>query len=308
MDAAELAAVAAALCWTFSSLTFGLASREVGAVAVNQFRLFAAVPIMLALHVATFGCLWPQGLEGWRTQWLVLSGLAGLAIGDLGYFYALALVGPRLSSVVQATWPAMAMLMAWGMTGEEPGIRGAVGLALTTFGVVAVVARARDGSSWRPDVTPRMRLLGVLGALVAALGQAGGMAMSRVAMQEGPDLPEGLPPLSATVVRLLAGTLGVVVISLLQRQAGSFRVLLRGGPPMRNTLVGTLFGPVVGIFLSMYATRHASHAGVAAALMSLTPLFLLPVSWIAYRARVTPMAVVGTLLATAGAIVLVSGR
>ena len=42
--------------------------------------------------------------------------------------------------------------------------------------------------------------------------------------------------------------------------------------------------------------------------MSLTPLFLLPVSWIAYRARITPMAVFGTLLATAGAIVLVSGR
>lgn len=308
MDAAELAAVAAALCWTFSSLTFGLASREVGAVAVNQFRLFAAVPVMFALHAATAGGLWPHGLEGWRVQWLVLSGLAGLAIGDLGYFYALALVGPRLSSVVQATWPAMAMLMAWGMSGEEPGIRGVVGLALTTLGVVAVVARARDGSSWRPDVTPRMRFFGVLGALVAALGQAGGMAMSRVAMQEGPDLPDGLPPLSATVVRLLAGTIGVIVISLLQRQAGAFTVLLRSGRPMRNTLTGTLFGPVVGIFLSMYATRHASHAGVAAALMSLTPLFLLPVSWIAYRARVTPMAVVGTLLATAGAIVLLGGR
>ena len=307
MDTAELAAIAAAMCWTGSSLTFGLASRAVGAVPVNQFRLFAAVPVVFLLHAAIVGGMWPEGLDLRRTSLLACSGVVGLAIGDLGYFYALALVGPRLSSVVQASWPALALLMAWGFSGETPGVREAIGLALTTLGVVVVVARSRDGSSWRPDITPRMRFLGVLGAFTAALGQAGGMVLSRIAMQGGADLPEGLPPLSATVVRLLAGTIAVVVISMLQRQSTAFTVLLKGGAPMRNTLIGTFFGPVVGIFLSMYATRHATNAGTAAALMSLTPLFLLPVAWIAYRARLTPMAVVGTLLATAGAVVLVSG-
>jgi hypothetical protein len=307
MDTAELAAIAAAMCWTGSSLTFGLASRAVGAVPVNQFRLFAAVPVVFLLHAAIVGGMWPEGLDLRRTSLLACSGVVGLAIGDLGYFYALALVGPRLSSVVQASWPALALLMAWGFSGETPGVREAIGLALTTLGVVVVVARSRDGSSWRPDITPRMRFLGVLGAFTAALGQAGGMVLSRIAMQGGADLPEGLPPLSATVVRLLAGTIAVVVISMLQRQSTAFTVLLKGGAPMRNTLIGTFFGPVVGIFLSMYATRHAANAGTAAALMSLTPLFLLPVAWIAYRARLTPMAVVGTLLATAGAVVLVSG-
>ena len=307
MDTAELAAIAAAMCWTGSSLTFGLASRAVGAVPVNQFRLFAAVPVVFLLHAAIVGGMWPEGLDLRRTSLLACSGVVGLAIGDLGYFYALALVGPRLSSVVQASWPALALLMAWGFSGETPGVREAIGLALTTLGVVVVVARSRDGSSWRPDITPRMRFLGVLGAFTAALGQAGGMVLSRIAMQGGADLPEGIPPLSATVVRLLAGTIAVVVISMLQRQSTAFTVLLKGGAPMRNTLIGTFFGPVVGIFLSMYATRHAANAGTAAALMSLTPLFLLPVAWIAYRARLTPMAVVGTLLATAGAVVLVSG-
>jgi drug/metabolite transporter (DMT)-like permease len=113
MDTAELAAVAAALAWTFSSLTFGLASRAVGAAPVNQFRLLAAVPVMLFVHALTVGGAWPSNLSSERTWTLAVSGVMGLAIGDLGYFYALSLVGPRLSSVVQASWPAMAMLMAW---------------------------------------------------------------------------------------------------------------------------------------------------------------------------------------------------
>ena len=149
MDTAELAAIAAAMCWTGSSLTFGLASRAVGAVPVNQFRLFAAVPVVFLLHAAIVGGMWPEGLDLRRTSLLACSGVVGLAIGDLGYFYALALVGPRLSSVVQASWPALALLMAWGFSGETPGVREAIGLALTTLGVVVVVARSRDGSSWR---------------------------------------------------------------------------------------------------------------------------------------------------------------
>jgi drug/metabolite transporter (DMT)-like permease len=307
MDTAELAAVAAALAWTFSSLTFGLASRAVGAAPVNQFRLLAAVPVMLFVHALTVGGAWPSNLSLQRTWTLAVSGVMGLAIGDLGYFYALSLVGPRLSSVVQASWPAMAMLMAWGMYGEAPGQRQGIGLALTTLGVVLVLLRSRDGSSWRPDLTQRQRILGILGAFVAAFGQAFGMTLSRVAMAAGPDLPDGLPPLSATVVRLVAGTAAAIAIAAMQRQPLAFLALQKGGAPLRNTLIGTFFGPVVGIWLSMYATRHASHAGTAAALMSLTPLFLLPVSWIAYRARINGLAALGTALAVAGAIVLVSG-
>jgi hypothetical protein len=83
MDTAELAAVAAALAWTFSSLTFGLASRAVGAAPVNQFRLLAAVPVMLLVHALTVGGAWPSNLSSERTWTLAVSGVMGLAIGDL---------------------------------------------------------------------------------------------------------------------------------------------------------------------------------------------------------------------------------
>ena len=41
-------------------------------------------------------------------------------------------------------------------------------------------------------------------------------------------------------------------------------------------------------------------AGVAAALMGTTPVFMLPVTVWLYRARVGPLGVIGTLLAVAG--------
>ncbi|MBK8096408.1 MAG: hypothetical protein IPK26_04830 [Planctomycetes bacterium] len=81
--AGELAALCTALCWSGSSLLFALATRRVGGLAVNQFRLLLAVPFLLGLHVLLLGRVWPE-LPGDRLWLLSASGLAGLVVGDIG--------------------------------------------------------------------------------------------------------------------------------------------------------------------------------------------------------------------------------
>ncbi len=292
------------MCWTGSSLWFGYGSRAQGPAAVNEFRLLAALPVLLLLCAIATGQPWPQGLGSERLVRLVVSGIVGLAIGDLGYFYALTWIGPRLSSVVQSSWPAIAALMAYCWCGEAMGRLAALGLFLTTLGVVLALLRAREGSAWRADLTARQRLLGIGGALVAAVGQAGGMILSRGAMQPGPDLPEGLGSLPASVVRLGAGTAFVFALLLVRRRPMSFPRLFGDRKALRHVLLGTVFGPVVGILLSMVAARNSAQAGVGAALMSLTPLFMLPVAALAYGARVGLFGTLGTLSAALGAVLM----
>ncbi len=55
----EAAAIATALCWTGSSLFFGYAGRRVGSLAVNQFRILVAVPVLLL-----------AGTPGFRLRWI----------------------------------------------------------------------------------------------------------------------------------------------------------------------------------------------------------------------------------------------
>lgn len=305
LTTAELAALGAAACWTGSSLCFGYASRAAGPVGVNQLRLLAAIPFAFLACVGLTGAWWPGHVPDERMLWLAISGVVGLAIGDLGYFHALARIGPRLAAVVQASWPALALLMAWAFAGEAPVRRQVEGLLLVTGGVVLVLWRSRDGSAWRPGLSAAQRWIGIAGAFVAALGQAGGMVLSRSAMQPGPDLEGGVAPIEAVVVRLVAGTAAVFVLALPQREQAAFVPVLRHRAALRLTAVGTVFGPILGIWLSMVATRDAERAGTAAALMSLTPLFLLPLSRVMWGARIDAGAVVGTIAATFGVMRLV---
>ncbi|MFN6192468.1 MAG: EamA family transporter, partial [Planctomycetota bacterium] len=102
----EITSLLAAMCWTVSSTAFAVASRAASPLAANQFRLYASLPLLLALAFALLGGPWPVGATGGQRAAAAASGLCGLVHGDIGDFYALAKIGPRLCSVIMVSWPA----------------------------------------------------------------------------------------------------------------------------------------------------------------------------------------------------------
>jgi len=298
----EICALLTAVCFTASSLSFGIASRAVGGIATNQFRLWAALPVLGALVWLTTGSLWPTAAPGSRLLLLALSGLAGLVFGDIGYFHALATIGPRLSSVVNATWPAMATGIAV-LQGEAANGAMVLGIAMSMAGVVVVLLRGREGSAWRADLTRTQWWTGVGGAVLGALGQASGVVLAKLGMARAEDLPDGVDPLFATFVRLLTAAIGLQLIATLQRRPLAMLAVVRHRGALVGALVGMVFGPVFGVWLSMTAA-HEAPLGVAATLMATIPIFMMPVAKVAYGARIGVLGCVGTLLTVGGIAVL----
>ena len=72
---------------------------------------------------------------------------------------------------------------------------------------------------------------------------------------------------------------------------------------MLIVLLGTLVGPVLGIWLSMIALEGAK-AGVAVALINTSPLILIPIAYFAYGERPTLRTILGTLVAIGGVFLL----
>ncbi|MEO6596367.1 MAG: hypothetical protein ABIP94_16580 [Planctomycetota bacterium] len=101
------------------------------------------------------------------------------------------------------------------------------GIAVTIAGVMIVLLRHREGTSWQPDLTRAQWWAGVAGALVGALGQAGGAVLARAALRVGSDLPDGVVPLQATLVRMVAAVFGLQLVLLVHRRPGAVRRLRR---------------------------------------------------------------------------------
>jgi len=286
----ELAALATAVCWTVTALVFEAAGRRVGSFPVNLIRLVFAVVLLGAWGAVTRGMPLPLDAGGRAWGWLAASGIVGLTLGDLCLFRALVLIGARLSLLIMALVPPLTALLGWLALGERIGPLDLAGMALTVGGVVYVVAERRPA-----DATPagaRDRRLGVLLATGGAFGQAAGLILSKVGMGD-------YDAFAATQIRVLAGLAGFALIALVGGRMPRVGAALRDGRAVAIIAVGAVFGPFLGIGLSLLAVQR-TEAGVAATIMAIVPVLIIAPSAILFHERVSARAVVGACVAFAG--------
>ena len=80
-----------------------------------------------------------------------------------------------------------------------------------------------------------------------------------------------------TVLRLVAGLAGFLVLIPLLRREGQVLRAWRDGKAMRIMVLGAIAGPFVGVSLLMYAVKVIP-AGLAQTFVSLSPVIAIPFS------------------------------
>lgn len=289
----EIAALLTAVCWSFNSVVFTQAGLRVGSKTVNHFRLWIAFAALSVIHLVVFRTPFPFAIEGDQLFYLAISGLIGLVIGDGLLFEAFVLIGARLSMLLMLLVPIFSTLLAWLILGEKLALIEIFAILVTVGGIGWVISEVRAPSTGKPSRYG----LGILLGIGAAAGQAGGLLLSKIGMAGG------LSAVSATQVRITAA---VVVMGFgfgLKGKMGSEIKKMKDRRAFLAILSGSLIGPVLGIILSLVAITH-THIGIASTLMSLAPVILIPVSRLIFKDRVTLRAILGTVIALAGAAAL----
>jgi len=289
----ELAALGTALCWAATATSFEIAGRRIGSMVVNLLRLLLAMVFLSAYCAVTRGMALPLDASGHQWFWLGLSGIVGLTIGDLFLFRAFVIIGARLGILVMSTVPIFATVISWIFLGEKLAPLDSVGVALTVAGVIWVVLERQPGDE---VATGKQRRLGVLLALGGALGQAGGLVLSKHGMGD-------YNPVAATWIRSLAAIGGLVVLFTALRWWPRFFAAFRDRRGLAFTGMGSFTGPFLGVSLSLAAVQ-LTQVGVASTLMALVPILMLPIAAVRGVERISLRAVLGTVLAVGGAALL----
>jgi len=289
----ELAALATALCWVGSALFFSDAGARVGSLPVNLLRLLVGFVLLGALTTITRGAPLPLDANAHTWAWLSLSGLVGFTFGDLCLFRAFVDLGPRLSTLVMSLAPPVAALCGFLFLGERLDAFALVAMAITLGGVgIAVVSRPRITT----PMPHRARGLGL--AVLGAIGQGVGLVLSKHGMGD-------YDAFASTQIRVIAGTLGFVVVFTFARTWPRVRAATRDRVAMRSMTLGAIAGPFLGVSLSLLAVRH-TETGVAAAIMATTPVLLLPFAVLVKKERVPLGGYFGALVAIVGVALLMT--
>jgi len=286
--AGELSALVTAVMWTGSALAFAAATTRVGSVYVNVVRLVAAV-IFLLITIIVFNIQTNVSLL--QVIFLSISGFAGFVFGDTFYFKSFEYNSARISTLIMSTAPAMAALMAFLFLSETLSFTGILGIIITLGGIALVVLERKEPSTHNIPIS----MVGVFYALLGALGQAGGMILAKGAFAHGP-----INGFVATFIRAFAATL---VLAPLNYFAGRFtkprEIFSNDRKAFRFTILGSFLGPYLGVTFSLIAISLTDVA-IAATIIALVPIIMLPMVWILFREKLSCRAVVGACVAVFG--------
>ncbi len=300
----ELAALITAISWTVTAMAFESAGRRVGSLAVNIIRLIIAFLIFCLLAMVRHGVPIPVNAPATVWFWLGLSGVVGFVLGDLFLFQAFVLIGSRVSMLIYASVPPLTAVLGWLILGETMGLENVIAMVITMTGISLVILKRSEPvplsstriGFGRKGVVFTHPIKGILYAFGGALGQAGGLVLSKL----------GAPsydPFAATQIRGIAGMIGFAIIVTLMGRWRMVGNAVRNLGAMREIGIGALFGPFFGVSVGLYAIQHAS-TGVASTIMALTPVLIIIPSVLIRKEQVTKREIAGAAVAVAGTALL----
>ncbi len=281
----EIASLLTAVCWTFSAIYFEKAGRRVGSLSVNIIRIFLGVIFLGITTLFTRGMLFPIDATPYNWFWLGLSGIVGFFLGDLFLFKSYTIIGSRTSQLVMSLAPMITAVIGWFFLSEYLTPKSIAGIVVSVTGIMIAVA----GKKLRLDVPVK----GFLYAIGGALGQAVGLILSKKGMGD-------YDAIAATQIRAIFGFAAFALLVTFMRRWR--KVILATGErkSMNAITIGAMFGPFIGVSLSLFAVKH-TETGIASALMALTPIFIIIPSAIMFKEKITARQVTGAVISIIGA-------
>ena len=299
----EIISLVVAASWTVTALFADKASHRLGSMTANVLRLTMAVVFLALLLWVTLGHPYPVYADGKAWMWLALSALVGYVFGDWCLFNCYLSIGARFGQLLMTLAPPMAAIAGWVLLGESLSWKSLIAMVVTLTGIGISILSRGEGHT----VKLTLPLKGILLGVGAGVGQGVGLVLSKIGMThytaalpaDVPGAMETMLPFASTMIRAIVGSLGFLALMALQKDLPRLKTAVHDATGMRYALIMTLFGPVLGVSLSLMAVKY-TNAGIASTLMALTPvLILIPYAFI-YKQKIRPREILGVTVSMVG--------
>jgi len=279
-------ALGCAVVWATAVMLF----RRLGDVHPISLNLFknAVATVLLLLTMAVAGLHFD--LHRAPIDWLRLagSGVLGLAIADSLFLAGLRRVDAAVAAVADCAYSPTVILISVAFLGEVPRGGFVWGAPLVMLGLLLVV--------WQPSGAKKVDGRGLALVLGGVVTTAVGVVLAKPALGHS-----GL--VEATTVRLLAGTVVLLVTQLARGKGREALALFRPQPAWRVAVPATVLATYVSMLLWLGGMKYGTAS--RAALLNQTGAVVLLVMSRALGEKVPGRRWVGAALAVAGVAVVV---
>lgn len=275
----ELAALANAVCFTFTAIAFESTGKKVGSLSVGFLRLFIAFSMVGITSYITRGMAFPSDADSHTWTWLLASGFIGFVIGDLFLFEAFIEIGSRVSLLIMSTASPIAAIIGYFAMDERITPVEILGMLLTMVGIgLVILSRNPDEKKVQLNRSAK----GILFACIGALGQAVGLICSKMGIGS-------YNPFAAVIT--------------VRRKWPEIINAVKDKSAMLTLILGSISGPFVGVTLALVALKYTA-TGIVSSISSISPILVIPASMIIFKDKVLPKEIYGAFISIAGVVLL----
>ena len=287
-------------------------AKIIGGSSANFWRLVCAT-IFLSVWAFGWALLFGTAVFGPTFPLLFLSGAIGIGVGDVALFQALPRLGPSLTMLLtRCLAPPFAALIEWYWLGTKlTGMQIVYGLVILV-GVGIYLAPANN-----PHLTRKAILPGLLFSILAALGDAVGVVISRKAYVSLEALHGTIDGGTAAFQRILGGLLvaGIGLV-IAKWHTSKNKVVLPDDKPVMPSrekwrkaipwiIANSFAGQTLGVSCYQLALQ-TTKSGIVLPIVATTPLVAMPLAYVIDKEKITLHSVIGGIIAVAGLVGLVA--
>lgn len=283
--------MACALAWATAVILFKKSGESLPPLPLNLFKNLVGLALMLLTVLAFSGTAWP-GIPATVVLLALFSGFLGIGVGDTLYFQALNAIGASRMAIAQTMYSPFVILLSAIFLAERLSLLQAFGVALVLGGILLVNYQPRavtlDALAIRKGV--------VLGGLSVLL-MAAGIVIAK-------PLLERYDFLWVVTLRIVGGTLGLLVFTAYRRNAGSVWRSFRHVRHWPAVIAGSVIGTYISMMLWLAGYKYTK-ASIAAVLNETAAVFILVLAAVFLRDRLKPRQLLGAVVAVGGVFLVV---
>lgn len=301
-----LGAVLATILFAFSAVSGARVAKLMGGTEANFWRL-ALATFFLAVMAHSFG----TGLAGDGFYIFILSGCIGFGLGDVSLFQAYPRLGSRLTIlIVHCLAAPFAGLVEWLWLGTTLSAAQMLCGAVILGGVALALAPEHETHEER-----RQFGIGIFFAVLGAIGQGGGVVLSRKAYELCRLADQPMDGVTAAYQRILGGVvisgLALLVVKRHFLLARAEAAASSGVMPMTEKwrksgkwiVFNALAGPALGVSCYQWALKTTPSA-IVLPIVALAPLVVMPFARWLEQEQPSRRSTVGAVIAVVGAVAL----
>ena len=288
LNLGDFYAILTALCWSCGVIFFEIAGRVLNSLQISLLKNIVGVLGFISFIILQ-GDPFPDFI-GQEYLILIISGIIGVAIGDILFLASLRRIGSSLSAIVSTGYTISIFILAFLMFGEVISFISYIGGVLVILGVV-IGTIDRD-----LDRTPKEILYGVSFGLLANLCTAYSVLLLRPIMDVHPVLPIALVRFS---IGMIISAFGILYLN----GKLALRETILKGFSNYNLLAGAFFGTFLSVIFWLAGFKFTL-AGRAAIYNQLSTIFIILLASFFLNQQMTKRKWVAVSLALMGSFIV----